>query len=161
MTNIEKHRIEYSEYGKLLNELVIKIKESKIKFDYIYGHPRGGLPIAVHLSHHLEIPMVDDLDNSGNILIVDDLCDSGETFKGLYNYQDHYNTLYFACLYVKPRRKQKFEPNFYIREVEDFIWIEFPFEKQDEQIDKIYMFNDGIQKEDLDVLENFICDGGM
>ena len=49
----------------------------------IYGIPRGGLCLAVALSHKLNIELLKEPRN--NILIVDDIYDSGET---LHRYKD-------------------------------------------------------------------------
>lgn len=46
-------------------------------FNGIYGFPRGGLPLAVALSHHLGLPLVQELEP--DCLVVDDVYESGET----------------------------------------------------------------------------------
>ena len=43
----------------------------------VYGLPRGGLVLAVMLSHKLSIPML--MSPTPGCLIVDDICDSGES----------------------------------------------------------------------------------
>ncbi len=43
----------------------------------VYGLPRGGLALAVMLSHKLSIPML--ISPTPGCLIVDDICDSGES----------------------------------------------------------------------------------
>ena len=50
---VVKYLIRYSEYEKLVNSLIKKIKKSKKEFDAVYGIPRGGLCLAVELSHKL------------------------------------------------------------------------------------------------------------
>lgn len=45
----------------------------------IYGVPRGGLPLAVALSHRLGLPLVDRITPS--VLLVDDIRDSGRTIE--------------------------------------------------------------------------------
>lgn len=68
------------------------------RFDCIVGLSRGGLPIAVSLSNHINIPLVpitwqtrdgsvkdkegllSAMNRYQNILVVDDICDSGLTF---------------------------------------------------------------------------------
>lgn len=46
-------------------------------FTGVYGFPRGGLPLAVALSHRLDLPLLPSL--SPGCLAVDDICDSGRT----------------------------------------------------------------------------------
>jgi len=48
-----------------------------VKLSGIYGLPRGGLILAVMLSHRLHIPML--MAPCQDCMIVDDICDSGES----------------------------------------------------------------------------------
>lgn len=52
----------------------------------IYGIPRGGLILAVALSHHLELPLL--LQPQKRCIIVDDVIETGVTF---HNLLDHCN----------------------------------------------------------------------
>tara|TARA_B100000579_G_C22608683_1_gene746188 strand:- start:21 stop:407 length:387 start_codon:yes stop_codon:yes gene_type:complete len=60
-------------------ECVLAIyKKCKHKsFDGVYGFPRGGLCLAVSLSHSLDLPLLDGPKN--NSLIVDDVYETGNT----------------------------------------------------------------------------------
>ena len=120
-----KRIITYEEYGFLLNELTeILSKEAMVTtiIEYVYGFSRGGLPIAIHLSHHLDLKFIDDINyNTDKTLFVDDIADTGKTLK---NYE--YNVT--ATLFLK--RRSVVTPMFYI-EVTDK-WIVFPWEKLDE-----------------------------
>jgi len=46
-------------------------------FNGIYGFPRGGLCLAVSLSHHLGLPLLSDLEP--DCLVVDDIYETGVT----------------------------------------------------------------------------------
>ena len=46
-------------FDLMIAEITDSLKETNI--DAIYGQPRGGLPIAVALSHTLEKPLVTDI----------------------------------------------------------------------------------------------------
>lgn len=46
-------------------------------FNGIYGFPRGGLCLAVALSHHLGLPLLDQLEP--DCLVVDDIYETGRT----------------------------------------------------------------------------------
>ena len=48
------------------------------KVEYIYGVPSGGIPFALALSHETGIPITNNL-HMQNILVVDDIIDSGKT----------------------------------------------------------------------------------
>ncbi|WP_438979924.1 GTP cyclohydrolase I FolE [Polynucleobacter sp.] len=96
-----------------------KLVASKKQFNAIYGVPRGGVPIAMLLSEKLGIPLVSSPDKD-NILIVDDLIDSGETIKALVNFEYKQT---FAVLYRKPHSP---EIEFFVKEIDD--WLEFFYE---------------------------------
>jgi len=91
-----KYFVDWREYGALLSALAEKIKETGRTFSGVYGLPRGGLPVAIYLSHNLKIPMVMSkklLEPS--TLVVDDLVDTG---RQLRRYTDYFT----AALYSKP-----------------------------------------------------------
>jgi len=52
--------------------------ELKGRIGSVYGPPRGGLPLAVALSHRLNVPLVDS--PHPDSLIVDDVVETGLTF---------------------------------------------------------------------------------
>jgi hypoxanthine phosphoribosyltransferase len=121
---VQKRIVSYDEYGKLLDRLVKEIKSSTIlhKFKYVYGIPRGGLPISIHLAHFLNLEYIDDPDYYGvTTLIVDDIADTGKTLKDLGNHTT-------ATLFYKERSIIK--PTFYVEQTKD--WIVFPWEKFEE-----------------------------
>ena len=45
----------------------------------VFGEPRGGMPLAVALSHHRAVPLVNH--SGGRVLWVDDIYDSGSTYR--------------------------------------------------------------------------------
>ena len=47
----------------------------------LYGIPRGGLIPAVLISHRTGIPITTNIEEANKIIFVDDLLDSGDTFK--------------------------------------------------------------------------------
>jgi len=64
---------------------------------------------------------------SGNILIVDDICDSGETFKEFFLEYPH---SIFACLHFKPHTSC-FKPEFSSNKFLSDAWIVYPWERVD------------------------------
>jgi len=124
----EKRFISYEEYGNLVNKLSDLISHYSFNFNYIYGIERGGFPIAVHLSHHLNIPFLKPseyfftADNS-KILIVDDICDTGATLKPFINRGFRTATIFY-------KQRSVVEPLFFMEEVDK--WIVFPWEREDE-----------------------------
>ena len=133
---MKKRIITYNDYDHLLDKLVEKIQMSSLygELKYVYGPPRGGLPIAVHLAHHLDLKLIDrgllnewDQDELDRTLIVDDIADTGRTIESLNGF---YKTNFiFATLFFKSR--SIIEPDWYV-ELENK-WVIFPWEKLDEK----------------------------
>jgi len=92
--------------------------EKGAHFDGIYGMPRGGLILAVCLSHHLKLPLLTA--PTKRTLIVDDIADSGAT---LSRYKKNGNCV--ITLFKHP--KSKVNPDIWIR-VKKKLWIDFPWE---------------------------------
>ena len=111
-----------------ITDLAEQISKSQENIIAIYGLPRGGLIPAVLLSHKLgvkyvnEWPLIKDLYHPDNVLIVDDICDSGKTLKGYNNYPT-------ATLHYKPSAVTK--PTFYSDIAEEDVWIVYPWENED------------------------------
>lgn len=110
----------WKEFEKDIPKIVKLIKRKKLKFDNIFGIPRGGLCLAVCLSHHLGVPLADKI--KPNTLIVDDISDTGET---LSKYRKYNNPT--ATIFCHP--KTKLTPDVWIRKKENK-WIVFPWEQK-------------------------------
>ena len=65
----------WAEFDKDIVKLSVLVKE--IQFKKIYGNPRGGLPVAVALSHKTGIPVTLFTYEAEGVLWVDDIVDSG------------------------------------------------------------------------------------
>ncbi|MDA1334575.1 MAG: phosphoribosyltransferase [bacterium] len=115
----EKQKYTWQEFDEDVNLLAEKIKATNKKFDGIYGIPRGGLPIAVALSHRLDLPMLMGGANE-KTLVVDDIADSGSTLKP---YRDRKSTI--VTVFYHPSSTT--EPNIWLRNKEQK-WIVFPWE---------------------------------
>lgn len=93
------------------------------KFKNIYGIPRGGLIIAVKLSHLLEIPVVLSAgDISSSTLVVDDIVDEGNTLSRFLDLL-HCKVM-TASLYLGPNPTIK--PDFFLNKKVG--WVVFPWE---------------------------------
>jgi len=146
MNDIQFYFITYSDYQDHINNLVTKInnfllEHDNIQITKIFAVLRGGLPIGTHLSNYLNIDLITShedylKEDPKNILVVDDLCDSGKTF-------EKYKKSILACLFIKPRRI--ITPDIYIRELANNIWVVFPWEQFEKpKINKDYMFEEKI-----------------
>ena len=135
--------ITYQQYGELLNNMASYLQNrNDLIFDAIVAPPRGALPIAVHLSHYLNIKNIlisnHDLTmfliehKEPRLLMVDDIVDTGKT---MHSYKTRitqcYSCLLFytASLYYKER--SIFEPNYYCMKTDQ--WIVFPYEHEKEK----------------------------
>lgn len=106
-----------------IRELAKQIKGQK--FDSLYGIPRGGMVVAVYLSHCTGLPIFSKPRNLlldapvPNILVVDDICDNGKTLRP---YNENYHT---AVIYYN-KKQAEVVPDFWILEATDF--VRFPWE---------------------------------
>ena len=140
--------VDWPEYGNLAEALAAKVRSSGRKFDLVVGIARGGLPIAMVVSDHLDVRIdfinVKSYDGiaqrsspkilstltqgiSGkSVLLVDDLVDQGDTMETVRSYllEQGPKLLEVAVVFKKPWTK--FEPDYYLETVEK--WIVFPFE---------------------------------
>ena len=70
-------KLKWIDFDECISSIYIRCKNKK--FEGVYGFPRGGLCLAVALSHSLGIPLLDEPKN--NSLIVDDIYDTGYTLE--------------------------------------------------------------------------------
>jgi len=126
-----------------------QLVESKIDFDLVVGVARGGLVPAVAISHFLDVPLgvvfysarednksqkslvihgtLGKLTKHTNILVVDDIADTGKTLEDIRDCWGKYLNLRFATLHWK--LSSKIKPDFYGAEIaNDAPWITYPWE---------------------------------
>ena len=108
----------WNEFDKSVEHIANKC--NSLKFSGIYGVPRGGLCLAVALSHQLKIKLLEEPKN--NALIVDDVYETGFTLK---NYRKIEGATFFV-LFSKIKPLWWESVNF-CREEE---WITFPWENK-------------------------------
>lgn len=147
-----------------LQEIIRQIMLDDFRPDVIVGVARGGLVPATMLSHYFQKQLMvinyskrdhmisqmsetkdisDALRSGLNVLIVDDICDSGETLKDILNKIPEYSSLGGEdTIEFKSKLKtavlwnnisqEMHSPNYVGREisrVEDTRWIIFPYEE--------------------------------
>jgi len=114
--------------------------------DYVVGIKRGGLIPAIKLSHILDKPLLilscqlrdgkdncikflEEIPKDKKLLIVDDICDSGETFERINQELKDYKEIKFCALFNNIR--QKFLTDYKAKKIdreENKKWIIFPWE---------------------------------
>jgi hypoxanthine phosphoribosyltransferase len=140
----------YDNYVNDLSTIVYDIEKANIHYDVVVGIVRGGLIPAVQISNIFNatfIPLnwssnvsrVRDKDNNliieainrhRNILVVDDICDSGVTFDDVTK---AYQGVHTACLIYNNVNKRNFTPTYYGWEInrnEIPEWFDFWWEKK-------------------------------
>ena len=136
----------------VVDECVLDIAEhlirTEIKFDGVYGIPRGGAVLAVMLSHKLDIPFIMDVKEGpyhavrDDYIIIDDIVDTGETLKK-YKEQPECRNSYFVTIHEHEHSSVK--PDYSVLYKEDK-WIVYPWE-----IEESEEIQDYFKQEKLDV----------
>ena len=144
---VEKLFYSWQEYDKDILLLNSRIHASSWFPKYIVGIKRGGLIPAVSLSHLFKIPMniislqsrdgdsfelggLLELSRDSRILLVDDICDTGETFRAIKEeIKQNYLNIKFCSLFYNIR--QNITVDYFARRIDrekDTSWIVFPWE---------------------------------
>lgn len=125
-----------------IDELAKRLKNKKLR--YISGIPRGVLIPAIMLSHKLGVTYIpfDEAKKYGrhdirfkneDILLVDDICDSGVTMK---DYAPRFITATLCMRYISET-----VPEYYGEKIEDDRWLVFPWERNDSNTKQDYLDN--------------------
>jgi hypoxanthine phosphoribosyltransferase len=130
----------YSQARRLASDIIAFYKRRGLEYIYMYGIPRGGLPVVTLLSHLVEYygirtDVVTDLtmlDVAGNkdyytdkdtLIIVDEICDGGNTLK---LWTQRFPNAMTAVLHR--RMDSEFKPDFWAYEIKGDEWIQYPWE---------------------------------
>jgi len=157
---MEYHLVNWEQLHDSAFKLAQKITKDKIKFDLIVSIARGGYCISHILSDLLSLPITSftissyrDLKQSSlpditfkignklhnkNILLVDDISDTGKTFLRGIKYLKSLGAenIKTASLFIKPWTE--YTPNYYLHSVKQ--WIILPYEMREtiESLSKIF-----------------------
>tara|TARA_B100000287_G_scaffold138710_1_gene130618 strand:- start:1587 stop:2006 length:420 start_codon:yes stop_codon:yes gene_type:complete len=125
--------ITWKEYDEYIERIARWIEKSDwcLTIGAVYGLPRGGLPIAVSLSHRLGLPLLMSYDDrkvvtDKQILIVDDIADTGRT---LLHYKNEERNIICTLHY---HDMSIVRPDFYCENKCDK-WIVYPWETRDSE----------------------------
>jgi hypoxanthine phosphoribosyltransferase len=123
---MEKIYLSWDDVNEAVESLAHQIKNSNEHIEAITGLPRGGLIPAVLLSHKLGLPYVNlsnDCEGHENVLVVDDICDSGETLKEYHQF--------FTTATIHYKQLAIVKPDFYYSLAPEDKWIVYPWEQKD------------------------------
>ena len=144
----DKIRITYTKVNDLVEEVAKKVNH--IKFDYVVGVSRGGLVPGVLMSHILKVPLVpvtwstrdfakqehnyqiaQDLVDGKNILLIDDINDTGKTFLDLIKDWEYTNESEGRLVKVSvlQRHTTTYPSDYYGELIKSDNWILFPWER--------------------------------
>ena len=124
----KKVYISWEGYDSYIDSITNWVKTSDLNLGAVYGLPRGGLPIAVSLSHRLHLPLLMDyydrkIVTDKKILVVDDIADKGHTLKDFENKHNIICTFHY-------HEQSIIEPDYWIHKKDDD-WIVYPWELND------------------------------
>jgi hypoxanthine phosphoribosyltransferase len=118
-TKKEFEKLTWTEFDRAVKEIANRVKKGYFK--NIYGIPRGGLVVAVKLSHLLGLPLIIDKRRvEEKTLIVDDIVETGNTIA-------EFNNNITVSIYLK--KTSMLYPDIWIKEKKDK-FIKFPWESE-------------------------------
>ena len=126
-----KTYVSYKQYEEMVDKISVWVKHMSNEIDNIgavYGLPRGGLPIAVELSHRLNLPLLMNyydrkVVTDKKVLVVDDIADTGHTLKDFENKHNVICTFHY-------HKHSIIEPDYWVQQKGDR-WIVYPWELDD------------------------------
>lgn len=155
---MNKRHVSYQQYQVLVERVILAVRASAYQPDLVLGVSRGGLFLADALSRVLRLPMAVIAASSyqegagtvqgelkisasiasvvpvcGNVLLVDDLVDSGNTLMRLCAHltqmEPRITDLKTAVVWIKPT--SVFQPDYAAEILREDFWIIQPFESRD------------------------------
>lgn len=127
--------LSWEHYNSMVKEIIKKLKKEDLSGFEILAIPRGGCVLGVHLSNLLGIPVKFFVEDkaflkklSKNLLIVDDISDSGDTLIRILNFLTITRSdLNIKIVTLHRRCNTKLLPDYYIQDAKKY-WIVYPWE---------------------------------
>ena len=121
-----KEFVTWNVIDEAVTDIAFHLKQTNKDFKGVYGIPRGGLILAVMLSHKLDLPLImskDELDESS--IIIDDIADTGKTLLDFTEYQSYVVTIH-------EHEQSLIKPDYSVLDKGDK-WIVYPWETEDSE----------------------------
>ncbi len=123
-----KEFISWDLIDECVTEIEFHLKDTGKEFKGVYGIPRGGVILAIMLSHKLDIQYIDKIDNIDEAtIIIDDIVDTGETLKKYKSYPIPENCY---CVTIHEHKQSIIKPDYSVLYKEDK-WIVYPWETEE------------------------------
>ena len=122
------NKLDWKEFDECVYSIYKQCKNKS--FVGVYGFPRGGLCLAVALSHSLGLPLLEK--PTENSLIVDDIYDTGYTLektKHIKGSETH--------VWISKKKPTWWNAHKYIKDNE---WIVFPWENIEEAVKDLSLY---------------------
>ena len=108
-----------------VTDIAFYLKDTGKDFKGVFGVPRGGSLLAVMLSHKMNIPYIDRFDDvNESIIIIDDIVDTGKTFK---KYKSHPKSEKGCYVTIHEHKQSVVKPDYSVIYKQDK-WIVYPWE---------------------------------
>ena len=121
-----KEFVSWNVIDEAVTDIAFHLKQTNKDFKGVYGIPRGGLILAVMLSHKLDLPLImskDELDESS--IIIDDIADTGKTLLDFTEYESYVVTIH-------EHEQSLIKPDYSVLDKGDK-WIVYPWETEDSE----------------------------
>ena len=120
----------WDEIEECVKVLVEKILDTKQQFNVLYTLSRGGLVPARLVADRFNIKqiLVDEETIPENSLFVDDIYDTGETFRKIMSKLENCDTVIFATLFAR-RNKQYPKELVYAKLTKNSEYVVFPWDR--------------------------------
>lgn len=122
----------WEQFDKDIASIVYFIKKKNLRIRAIYAIPKGGLVLGTALANILDLKLFCNYQDIRNhmyyakqVLIVDDISDTGETFL------KHRNIQKFTTVTLFIKKGTKHIPNFYTQTCGVDQWVCFPWEENE------------------------------
>ena len=126
-----KDFISWQVVDECVTEIAFHLKDTGKDFVGVFGIPRGGVILAVMLSHKLDIPYITEFwrVGDGDIVVIDDIADTGKTFQ-FYKEQPETKDAHYVTIHEHERSIVK--PDYSVINKGDK-WIVYPWETTDSE----------------------------
>jgi hypoxanthine phosphoribosyltransferase len=126
-----KDFISWDLIDECVTDITYYLHQTNIKYEGVYGIPRGGVILAVILSHKLDIPYLVNLDNmhGKKFIIIDDITDTGKTLNKYKKLDVCENACYVT---IHEHEHSIVKPEYAVINKEDK-WIVYPWEAEDSE----------------------------